>query len=132
VDLESAEKMPLIYGDMTELVQIWVNIIKNSCDAMEAAETKDPKVTIRCSHTKTHVFVHITDNGPGVSEESAEKIFQMDFTTKKNGLSFGLGLGLAIVQRIVDSYGGEIILASRPQNTTFNIKLPVENHYGND
>ena len=56
----------------------------------------------------------------------------MDFTTNKNGLSFGLGLGLAIVQRIVDSYGGEIILASRPQNTTFNIKLPVENHYGND
>lgn len=132
VDLESVEKMPLIYGDMTELVQIWVNIIKNSCDAMEAAETKDPKVTIRCSHTKTHVFVHITDNGPGISEGTADKIFQMDFTTKKNGLSFGLGLGLAIVQRIVDSYGGEIILASRPQNTTFNIKLPVENHYGND
>lgn len=131
-DLGSAENAPLIYGDMTELVQIWVNIIKNSCDAMEMAETKDPKVSISCSYSSTHVSVKITDNGPGISNSAKDKIFQMDFTTKKNGLSFGLGLGLAIVHRIVDSYGGKIILDSVPQKTTFNITLPIENNYGNN
>ena len=67
---------------------------------------------------------------PGVPEALRDKIFQPDFTTKKSGLSFGLGLGLAIVQRLVESYGGDIALKSRPGKTTFKVKLPIENSYG--
>lgn len=129
VDLESIEKVPLIYGDMTEIVQIWVNIIKNACDAMMVAETKDASILIRSFYSEKEVSVHITDNGPGIPKEMVDKIYQSDFTTKKNGLSFGLGLGLTIVKRIVESYDGKIFLASRPQKTTFTVKLPIEKHY---
>ena len=124
-DFGDADAFPKIYGDMTELVQLWVNIIKNACDAMNLAGTKNPTVRIALSHTDEDVSVSITDNGPGVPESLREKIFQPDFSTKKSGLSFGLGLGLAIVRRIVGDYGGSIVLESVPGSTTFRLTLPI-------
>jgi signal transduction histidine kinase len=53
------------------------------------------------------------------------KIFQPNFTTKKGGLSFGLGLGLSIVQRLIDSYNGKIKVDSKKGNTKFTIQIPV-------
>lgn len=124
-----AQDCPTICADMTELVQIWVNITKNACDALKLAGTPDPTIKIRLQVVPTgtlrgFIAVSITDNGPGVPESLHRKIFQPDFTTKKNGLQFGLGLGLAIVRRIVDSYEGEISLESIPGKTTFRIHLP--------
>lgn len=124
-ELGDAETFPKIYGDMTELVQLWVNIIKNACDAMNLAETPNPTVRLTLAHTRDEVSVSINDNGPGVPDSLKEKIFQPDFSTKKSGLSFGLGLGLAIVRRIVDDYAGDIRLDSVPGSTTFTVILPI-------
>lgn len=125
------EDCPTICADMTELVQVWVNITKNACDALKLAGTPNPEVRIQLRVVPTgtlrgFIEVSITDNGPGVPESLHKKIFQPDFTTKKNGLQFGLGLGLAIVRRIVDSYTGEILLESVPGKTTFSIHLPYD------
>lgn len=125
VEVSGAETFPKIYGDMTELVQLWVNIIKNACDALNIAETPDPTVRVALSHAGGEVSVSVSDNGPGVPAALREKIFQPDFSTKKSGLSFGLGLGLAIVRRITDDYGGNITLESVPGDTTFTVVLPV-------
>lgn len=125
VELGDAATFPKIFGDMTELVQVWVNIVKNACDAMNLAGTPDPTVRITLSHSRESISVAINDNGPGVPASLKEKIFQPDFSTKKSGLSFGLGLGLAIVRRIVDDYGGLIQLDSVPGSTTFTITLPI-------
>ncbi|MBQ9758840.1 MAG: cyclic nucleotide-binding domain-containing protein [Opitutales bacterium] len=125
VELGDAATFPKIFGDMTELVQVWVNIVKNACDAMNLAGTPDPTVRITLSHSRENISVAINDNGPGVPASLKEKIFQPDFSTKKSGLSFGLGLGLAIVRRIVDDYGGLIQLDSVPGSTTFTITLPI-------
>ena len=67
----------------------------------------------------------IANNGPAIPEEIHEKIFQPNFTTKKLGLDFGLGLGLSIVRRLVDSYNGTIELTSTDGETTFSINLPT-------
>ncbi len=115
--------LPPVTASVTELVQIWVNLIKNACDAME--NTEAPQIEIVTRSVKNKLLVTITNNGPMIDEATRRKIFNPNFSTKKGGLSFGLGLGLAIVQRIVNSYGGTIAVKSDHQWTTFRIKLPI-------
>lgn len=135
------QPVPSITADITELVQIWINIINNANDAMEQAGTQDPTISIATKHihadgvellSADYVAVSITNNGPPIPEEIREKIFQPSFTTKKKGLDFGLGLGLSIVRRIVDSYRGTIELHSTNGNTTFIINLPTTQIHGKD
>lgn len=131
---------PAITADVTELVQIWTNILSNACDAMEHGHTPHPAIRIATGSHHVHgvsllpteyVSVSITNNGPAIPEEIQEKIFQPNFTTKKLGLDFGLGLGLAIVRRVVDSYNGAIELTSSEQETAFTINLPTSQIHGN-
>ncbi len=130
---------PAIFADLTELVQIWTNIIKNACDAMEHAATPQPEISITTSHIHAdglqllpaeYVAVTISNNGPPIPEEIRDKIFQPSFTTKKLGLDFGLGLGLSIVRRLVDSYGGTIELHSSNSITSFTVNLPTTQIHG--
>ncbi|WP_413111484.1 ATP-binding protein [Thaumasiovibrio sp. DFM-14] len=115
--------LPSITASSTELVQVWVNIIKNACDAM--VDTEEPHLEIITRHSNNRLAITISNNGPMMDEATRRKIFQPNYTTKKGGLSFGLGLGLAIVQRIINSYGGTIATKSTEEKTTFRIKLPI-------
>lgn len=81
------------------------------------------------SHTTREILVSVTDNGPGVPKDLHEK-FPSQLHYQKKGLSFGLGLGLTIVRRIVDSYGGRIRLESVPGHTVFTIVIPTINNHG--
>ncbi len=123
VKMRPAE-LPSFHGSQTELVQVWVNIIKNACDAMQ--HTEQPQVVIQTRLAKKRLLVTIANNGPAISESVRRQIFQPNFTTKKGGLSFGLGLGLSIVKRIVTGYGGTVAVKSNEQQTIFRIKLPLE------
>lgn len=121
-------KLPMLRGSQTEWVQVWVNIIKNACDAMMV--TSEPKLDIQTKFSKHRLLVTVTNNGPEIDEVTRRKIFQPSFTTKKDGLSFGLGLGLSIVKRIVSGYGGSVAVKSDQSSTIFRIKLPVEDDHG--
>ncbi len=121
-------ELPKFQGLKTELVQVWVNIIKNACDALQ--HTPNPAIEIQTRYVKQKLLVTITNNGPEIDEVTRRKIFQPNFTTKKGGLSFGLGLGLSIVKRIVSGYGGSIAVKSDEQKTIFRIKLPIEGEHG--
>ena len=133
--------LPLMTADITELVQVWTNILSNACDAMGQANTPDPTICITAElhHAEgvsllptDYIRVSISNNGPEIPVEIREKIFQPNFTTKKLGLDFGLGLGLSIVRRVVDSYNGTIELDSSPELTTFTINIPTTPIHGND
>ncbi len=115
--------LPKVKASSTELVQIWVNIIKNASDAL--SHTSEPAIEISTRHVRNMVQITVANNGPEINEATRRKIFQPNFTTKKGGLSFGLGLGLSIVQRIINSYGGSIAVMSNDEKTIFRIKLPV-------
>ncbi len=107
-----------------ELVQIWINLIKNACESLNNAETSKPLITIEVSDTEHDILVKISDNGPGIPQNLADKIFQPNFTTKKDGLTFGLGLGLSIVQKLTESYNGSIEVCSKPGETIFTVRFP--------
>jgi signal transduction histidine kinase len=121
----SLHDSPTLWGSSTELVQIWLNIIKNACDALNNASTVNPTITITSQIRKRYFHVSIANNGPPIPKELKEKIFQPHFTTKKEEHCIGLGLGLYIVQRIIGSYGGHIRLESNDEQTLFHITLPL-------
>jgi hypothetical protein len=124
------QPLPTVFGNSGEFVQIWINIIKNSCEALISSKTQQPRIQVSTSLLKKYIKIELSDNGPGIPEAIIPQIFKPSFTTKIDGLSFGLGLGLSIVERLVDSYEGKIKLATAPGLTTFNILIPY--HDGNN
>lgn len=123
-------ELPPIVANIGELVQIWTNLLKNAIEAMQQAHTPNAQLKIRSSFADGAVNVYIEDNGPGIPKDLQEIIFQPNVTTKAQGLSFGLGLGLSIIEKIVDSYSGTISVKSKPGKTVFKVKLPVGDGYG--
>ena len=97
------------------------NLLQNAIQASQAGQT----VEIRAETSKENVRIFVSDQGKGIAPEHLENIFNPFFTTKPQGV----GLGLAIVSKIVDEHQGLIHVASqRGEGTTFTLSLPKELH----
>jgi two-component system, NtrC family, sensor kinase len=113
--------VPRIAAVKGNLVQVFVNLITNACDAMGP----DGKVILSTSTDAGDVVVRVRDTGTGIPPEHIGRIFEPFFTTKPDGK--GTGLGLSIVQGIVENHGGDVRVESEPgQGTTFTIRLPAQ------
>ena len=123
--------LPLAFGDPDQLLQVVLNLLKN------AAEASDPNVggTIRLHTFYDHSFrmrrtngstqklplqVEIIDDGPGLPENIKGDIFDPFVSGKENGM----GLGLALVSKIISDHDGWISVESVPGRTVFRISLP--------
>lgn len=121
---EYAEELPLVRAQAGELNQVWTNLLVNALDALESAGAKPGRLTVRTRVECGEVAVEVEDNGAGIRAEVRERLFEPFFTTKDVGK--GTGLGLDIARRIVvEHYGGEIRVDSRPGRTIFTVVLPV-------
>ena len=127
VDLQLSldDDQPLTSGYYGQLIQVWINIIKNGIESMVGAGIPNPKLIIKSAHNDKYIMVSVTDNGPGIPKDIMNKIFEPSFTTKVGGLSFGLGLGLSIVQRIITEHDGKITVTSEPEKTIFTVSIPI-------
>ena len=94
----------VVDGDQVLLVQVLVNLLKNAIDALSETPAAKRRITIRTSATISHVELSVSDTGGGLPAEIHAKLFTPFVTTKPHGL----GIGLAIAQRIVDAHGGTI------------------------
>ena len=120
-----APDLPRIQAWGSELNQVWTNILDNAADAL-ADRVKDgsAEITIRTRCEQDFVVVEISDNGPGIPPGIQDRIFDAFFTTKPPGK--GTGLGLDISYRIVvHRHRGDLRVSSRPGDTTFTIRLPL-------
>ena len=117
--------LPLLPASKSELVQVWTNLIRNAYESMHQAEIEHPTLQMTSERSGNGVVVRVQDNGPGIPEGIVPTIFQPNVTTKVGGLSFGLGLGLTVVQRVVQTCGGRIGVKSRPGETVFEVFLPI-------
>ncbi len=125
LQLELAEELPVIDVNPGELIQVWVNLIKNAAEALQSEPPPNPRIVIRSRAVRDQLLVQVVDNGPGIPEELQPTIFQPNVTTKVEGLAFGLGLGLAVVERLVTKYQGKIEVESSPGRTAFLVMLPL-------
>lgn len=107
--------------DKAQLIRIVVNLVKNSIQATE--ETEVPLITISIMDSADNFEVTVKDNGEGIDEGLKTLIFEPRFTTKNSGM----GLGLAMSKKIIETYNGEINFESTlGEGTIFSIRIPKE------
>ena len=110
VRLQLPEQSPLVLADSIQLEQVLVNILTNGVQAMAGLADAAFHIAVR---TQAHqVSIHIRDQGPGIEPHHLERIFEAFFSTKQRD---GLGLGLSISQRIVQSFGGQLEVRNASQ-----------------
>ncbi len=120
---EYASGLPPVMIDRELCEQVFTNLILNACEAM-GEQGGELKIRINFAQTQpaAQVWVEIVDSGPGIPANIKEQIFNPFFTTKKTGV----GLGLAIVSKIVDAHGGSVRLESTPgHGACFRVTLPA-------
>lgn len=106
---------------VSEMNQVWTNIIDNAIDAMEGRP--DSTLEIKTEKNREFVLVTIIDNGPGIPEDIQGKIFDPFFTTKSIGK--GTGLGLEVVRQIINQHNGKVDVHSAPGRTAFVVCIPI-------
>jgi signal transduction histidine kinase len=129
VEKNFAPDLPPLHSECTGLNQIWTNLLDNAIDAVPQhghirIRTWAEKRTGSPDDTHADLCISVSDNGVGIPLESQPLIFDPFYTTKPVGV--GTGIGLGIVQRIIEQYGGVIRFTSEPGNTEFVVRLPSD------
>jgi two-component system, NtrC family, nitrogen regulation sensor histidine kinase GlnL len=125
--------LPPVYGNRDQLVQVFLNLVKNAAESIGEGTDGDivlstafrPGVRLQVSGTTKRVSLPlefcVRDNGPGVPAEIQAHMFDPFVTTRTNGT----GLGLALVAKIIGDHGGVIECDSQPRRTNFRVLLPA-------
>ncbi len=115
-------EMPRVYGNGSQLQQVFLNLLMNARDAMPNGG--EIKISSYCG-SRGMVHISFTDSGTGIQQEDQGKVFDPFFSTKKEGTH--TGLGLSITYGIIKGHNGEIsVTSTEGGGTTFDILLPLE------
>lgn len=126
---EIRARMPIIYVDPVLIEQVLMNLMKNAAEAM--GEVKDPNtdglIRVVADIEAGFVDIRVIDQGPGVDEASAERLFEPFYSTKSDGM----GMGLNICRSIIESHRGRLWVVNnieadgRVSGATFHCSLPI-------
>ncbi len=116
--------LPTLQTECQGLNQIWTNLLDNAIHAAPQKGTISIRTWAEQAYGRTgkDLCILISDNGPGIPAEIQPRIFDPFYTTKPVGV--GTGLGLGIVYKIVESFGGSIHFTSSPGDTEFAVRIP--------
>ena len=124
--------LPPVYGNADQLIQVFMNIVKNAC---EAVPSSGGKITIQTSfqhgvrlalpgggsRVQLPLIVSVRDNGPGIPPDVAPNLFDPFVTSKTDGT----GLGLALVAKVIGDHSGIVEFETSKQGTEFRLRLPM-------
>jgi nitrogen fixation/metabolism regulation signal transduction histidine kinase len=124
VELDLAERLPILLADPGRLRQVLHNLLLNAGDALGAR--KDARVHIRTRLVGAPPYrqleLEVQDNGPGFPEALMDRLFEPYVTSKEKGT----GLGLAIVKKIVEEHNGSLIAANNDTGACVTLRLPLD------
>ena len=121
---DDLRKTGMVKGNRTELQQVLTNLMLNARDACVDAKVPSPRVVCRCYAHQNFAILEVEDNGPGISEEHRERIFEPFYTTKDVGR--GTGLGLSVSLELVEAHKGHLTFESEPgKGTLFRVAIPL-------
>jgi signal transduction histidine kinase len=126
--VDMAAELPVVNALPGQLEDVWLNLLMNSHDAMQAGEPGAIGVSTALIRDGQAIEVVVWDTGSGISPEDLEHVFDPFFTTKPRDM--GTGLGLYICKQIVNQHKGHISITSEPgQGTRVIVRLPVASAY---
>lgn len=119
--IEHLEEGVSCIASFEDIKRVLTNLLLNAMDAVSAVGDRKPEISISLKRRKKDISIEIVDNGPGIPAQALKKIFEPYYTTKKGGT----GLGLYIVQKIINEHNGKIKVQSiLGRGTTFSVILP--------
>jgi two-component system sensor histidine kinase ResE len=122
--LQKEGDLPRILADRARLKQVFINLLDNAIKY----NCQGGSVSVRLSADSERVVIQVTDTGEGIPAQDLPHIFEKMYRVeRRQGRPVeGSGLGLSIVQRIVEQHGGSISVESREGETTFTVALPIK------
>jgi C4-dicarboxylate-specific signal transduction histidine kinase len=121
---ELSPDLPLVLGDRIQLQQVVLNLIVNALEAMSGIDQMQRRLSISSVRDEPNgVLVAVSDSGTGLDPPSLDRVFDAFYTTKVDGM----GMGLAVSQKIVQAHGGRLwATPNLPQGATFQFRLPAD------
>lgn len=121
IETRFSSDVSLVKGDHIQLQQVLLNLVLNGCDAMAASPPPDRQLLVETRPSDPgFILVAVSDCGPGLAPEMAERIFKPFFSTKKQGL----GMGLSICRAIIGAHGGRLwVDNNKERGATFSFTL---------
>jgi two-component system nitrogen regulation sensor histidine kinase GlnL len=124
--------LPDVYGNRDQLIQVFLNLIKNAAEAvpeqsgeiiLSTAYQHGVRLAVPGIESRVHLplLISVQDNGNGIPEDLRTHLFDPFVTTKRNGT----GLGLALVAKLIGDHGGVIDFETLPRRTVFKVSLPM-------
>jgi len=124
LDLDAPDSLPVIHGDRVQLEQVVLNLVHNAVEAIVGTGRSEGHIRVVARHhtAPPRVEIGVLDNGPGVEDQLAVRLFDPLATSKQDGL----GLGLSISASIVEAHGGRVWLHCREAGATeFRFSVPL-------
>ncbi len=116
IEFKSELTSAIVEADKSHLRRVFINLIRNSIQANANL------VLIELKKAEEKYFIYVKDNGSGIISENKDRIFEESYTTKKQGM----GLGLAITRKFIESINGSIrLITASPGETIFELTIPV-------
>lgn len=117
--------LPDVVCNKVQIQQVILNLILNAANILTDSGHPSPRIELVLRARSGYLYVYVCDNGPGIREDIRNSILESGVTTRE----YGLGMGLAISNRIVETHSGKLAFRSRTgKGTVFRFTLPFESH----
>jgi two-component system sensor kinase FixL len=114
------DELPMVLVDKIQIEQVLINLMKNAVEAMEHSSHRS--ITLAAERASDVATIRVTDSGPGIPKDIADKLFQSFYTTKRSGM----GVGLSICQTLITANGGQIWAEANPEGgASLCFSLPI-------